>query len=778
MMLAEENTMLHHISLRLLFLFIGVQSLWGAQTISGTIIDKTTGLPVEDVNITTVDAGTTSDSEGRFSLVVNSEDTAIRISHIGYDPLELRLPLVNRTIKLTPRKIGLPEITIFANRSIDGVTPVSFSTVTPEEISLRYSTEDAPMILSAEPGMYAYSESGNGAGYSYLSIRGFDQSRIAVMLDNVSLNDNESHQVYWVDHGDILSDASVVEIQRGIGNSLYGAASFGGSVNVVTRISNPDEKYLVSMSSGSYQTHKFRVQYFSDALADGKVHYTGRLTFLRSQGYRQDSQSEQHSFLGGIEYQSRGIIHQFRALLGKELSRLQWDGISREMVNDPVLRRGKMAWTSPFTDDFLQQIFSFNSFIPIRKNLVFRNTAYLVTGNGYYEIEKTGVDFYSYNLDINEAFTNAEELVMTTDLLRRKWITNHYFGITPVITAEWSNFRFDTGFELREYQGHHHGDVSQFSDQNLSGMIPGWYRYYDYDGKKYSTTFFAQSVWNVNDNMNVTGDIQFQHHDWTFSRIPIGHFSDVDISATWNFFSPRLGFTFKLDPLTTVFGTYGTAMKEPSDEQIITADDVRDVPKAAQPEKVYDLELGFTRIVPSHTLKVNYYRMTYKNEIISDIYDFENTDFDIVTADATLHHGVEFEASFRSSPAIILEFNGSLSTATYRSGNHQDHRLPNVPGELMNLTIQYTPSEDYGFSSITRFVGRQYIEANNRRELSIDPFSTMDLGFWFAKDNWTMRVRINNIFDILYETYGYEYGSGYYWPGATRNTSLNLEFAL
>ena len=53
-----------------------------------------------------------------------------------------------------------------------------------------------PMVLAMEPGIYSYSESGNGTGYSYVSIRGFDQSRIAVMMDNVPLNDNESHQVY------------------------------------------------------------------------------------------------------------------------------------------------------------------------------------------------------------------------------------------------------------------------------------------------------------------------------------------------------------------------------------------------------------------------------------------------------------------------------------------------------------------------------------------------------------------------------------------------------
>ena len=43
---------------------------------------------------------------------------------------------------------------------------------------------------------YSYSDAGNGYGYSYLRIRGFDQARIAVNVNGVPLNTPESHQVY------------------------------------------------------------------------------------------------------------------------------------------------------------------------------------------------------------------------------------------------------------------------------------------------------------------------------------------------------------------------------------------------------------------------------------------------------------------------------------------------------------------------------------------------------------------------------------------------------
>src|SRR5204862_1280386 len=93
---------------------------------------------------------------------------------------------------------------------------------------------DTPMLLATLPGAYAASDAGNGIGYSYLTLRGFPQRRISVLVNGVPLNDPESHEVYWIDHPDLLASTSELQIQRGVGSALYGAAALGGSVNVET----------------------------------------------------------------------------------------------------------------------------------------------------------------------------------------------------------------------------------------------------------------------------------------------------------------------------------------------------------------------------------------------------------------------------------------------------------------------------------------------------------------------------------------------------------------
>ena len=229
--------------------------------ISGLIIDNQTNLPVSDVNILVTNSGATSDIEGKFLLFAEESDS-ISFSHIGYKSIKLKTS-ENMNVFLHPTSLIGNSVNVSAYRAISGLSPVSFSTLTQDEINLKYTAEDIPMVLASEPGVWAYSESGNGTGYSYASIRGFDQSRIAVLFDGVPMNDNESHQVYWVDHGDLLADTKDIQIQRGIGTSLYGSSSFGGSINVRTQIQSDKRNIEVSQGLGSYSTSKARIKYQS-----------------------------------------------------------------------------------------------------------------------------------------------------------------------------------------------------------------------------------------------------------------------------------------------------------------------------------------------------------------------------------------------------------------------------------------------------------------------------------------------------------------------------------
>ncbi len=744
--------------------------------IKGHVYDKVSGKPIQGANIIVGNNGTYSDEFGSFKILTDTPRD-IQVVVIGYKTEKLDFTENELNIYLEREALQSAPIEVTANKIITGITPVAYSNLNVEEINNQYVVEDVPMILSTEAGIHAYSESGNGTGYSYVSIRGFDQSRISVMLDNIPLNDNESHQVYWVDHGDILADADNVEIQRGIGNSLYGSSAFGGSINVQTKISSPIEKLTFTGSVGSYNTRKGSIKYYSGERFKS-LSLTARLSSINSDGYRDDSESEQTAFSFGLEHNKANLNNQFRVLIGKEISVLQWDGISQEMLNDRSLRTGKMDWTIPFTDDFLQQIYSLNTRYVLSQKVILRNVAYLVKGSGFYEVEKFGQDYYSYNLDVGNEYTDEEEQDLTVDFTRRKWIQNNYYGIVPTLTYNPGNLRLDVGFESRVYSGDHFGEVFHVFDPVLRAKLPNKYRYYEYTGNKFTLSAFGHLLYSFPFGLHLVGDIQLQKHDWELDQKKIGHAAGHNLKADWEFINPRFGFTYELNDNIAFFGNYGIAQKEPSDAQIIEADDVWSEPKEAAAEKIKDTEFGLNISLNALYLKLNGYRIDYFNEILSDIYDFAEGEFDVESADKTRHEGIEIEGGVKVTDNLSVRVNGAWSRNKFISGEYDGKTLTNVPNKLANITVDYESNKNYGIFVYGKYVGKQFIDKNNTSDLVIDPYFLVNLNGWIKFNQVKITARINNLFDTLYATYGYEYYGGYYWPGATRNYNISLQLDI
>src|SRR5690349_10907474 len=85
----------------------------------------------------------------------------------------------------------LERVMISAVRAA-GLAPISQKTMTKEDIRPRYFGQDVPLVLQgAAPSLTSYAETGNYWGYSYIRLRGIDQSRINLTLDGIPLNDPE-----------------------------------------------------------------------------------------------------------------------------------------------------------------------------------------------------------------------------------------------------------------------------------------------------------------------------------------------------------------------------------------------------------------------------------------------------------------------------------------------------------------------------------------------------------------------------------------------------------
>lgn len=216
-------------------------------TITGTVMDAEMNAPLPGANIIVKNTtnGTTSDFDGNFTLTSEAASGQVVISYVGYTPVTLSFNGNTNlgTITLVSDNT-LEEIVLVGTGVIDLAddrkTPVAVSTILASEIQEKIGTQDVTMTLANTPSVYVAGQAG-GFGDSRISVRGFDQSNTAFLLNGQPINGMEDGKMYWSNWSGISDIASVVQMQRGLGSSKLAISSVGGTVNFVTKTTDKRE---------------------------------------------------------------------------------------------------------------------------------------------------------------------------------------------------------------------------------------------------------------------------------------------------------------------------------------------------------------------------------------------------------------------------------------------------------------------------------------------------------------------------------------------------------
>src|SRR5205085_2507016 len=186
----------------------------------------------------------------------------------------------------------------------------SQKTLTQADLEPRYFGQDVPLLLQgAAPSLTSYAETGNYWGYSYIRLRGIDQSRINLTLDGIPLNDPEDQVLYFADFPDLANSLHSVQVQRGVGTSSNGTAAYAGSINMETiPLASSMRGGNVQLEGGSFGSMRASAEYQSGLLPNRFAFY-GRLSALTTNGYRYHSGVDGRSgFFSGGYFGDRDIV--------------------------------------------------------------------------------------------------------------------------------------------------------------------------------------------------------------------------------------------------------------------------------------------------------------------------------------------------------------------------------------------------------------------------------------------------------------------------------------
>ena len=448
----------------------------GDNLLRGVVSDER-GSPLVGATIIIVDtnSGVISGPSGDYSIEVASSGTyRVRVSFIGYAGFEGEIEINGDTQQdfvLTPSDIMAGEVVVNATRA-GKRTPQTYSIIDQETIKRRNTGMDIPFLLGLTPSLVETSEAGNGIGYTNMRIRGTDANRINITIDGIPLNDPESQQVFWVNLPDIASSVDNIQVQRGVGTSSNGPASFGATVSMETKMPENEPFVGVNGSFGSFNTSKMTLAAGS-GLLNGNFAVQMRISDLRSDGYVYRTGSEHRSAMITTTYRTSASLLKLNIIHGKEHTGIGWWGNPREMLD--VDRRynpageyydslGVRKFYDNESDNYIQTHFQLSWNRVAKDNLSFSLAAFYTIGEGYYEEYKDDALLADYGM--------LSASVNKTDLVRQKWMSNDYLGTIYSLKYSKGKIEWVIGGTANYFAGDHFGKIIWTEAGTDGGELP------------------------------------------------------------------------------------------------------------------------------------------------------------------------------------------------------------------------------------------------------------------------------------------------------------------
>ncbi len=663
---------------------------------------------------------------------------------------------------------SIEEVLISAVRAKDK-NPVTFTNISKEAIAPRNLGQDIPILLNYLPSVVTTTDAGAGVGYTYMRVRGSDGSRINVTLNGIPFNDSESQGTFFVNLPDFASSLESIQLQRGVGTSTTGAGAFGASVNMQTKAAQKNAYAEIANSVGSFGTRKHTLA-FGTGL-NKHFEMNARISNIHSNGYIDRASSDLFGYFFNANYITKNTIIKAIAFGGKEKTYQAWNGLEDEekLKNDRTYNSvgqytdasGAIKFYNNEIDNYNQNHFQLLWNQKYATNWQSNVALHYTIGKGYFEQYKEDASFADYNLPDFMGLT-------TTDLVRKRWLDNDFFGATYSINYNTNKTDIMIGGAANRYLGKHFGEViwTQY-------YVPSRNRYYDNYGNKDDVNVYTKASQQFG-KLNIFADLQYRV---VFYKANSTKFDDVN--DTFRFFNPKAGLNYQINSSNNIYAYFGIANKEPRRDDYENG--------AAKPERLFDYELGWKYTRSKIKLNVNAFFMQYKNQLVltGALNDVGSPIF--ANSGRSYRAGLEIESTVKPyywlfiSPNITLSQNKNQNFYFQRDGlltNLGNTNIAFSPNVIIGNNITLLPVKHFQVSLLSKFVGQQYMGNIDAKKSILPDYFVNDLSV-----NYEWKINkgiksvvfsglINNIFNRMYESNGYFYTYDDNWSSPTSITTI------
>jgi len=492
----------------LLCSFISFNSAFSQIIVKGNITDASTSEPLIGATIIFGKGkGTVTDIDGNYSFEISEGERNLTISYVGYKQLFKRINVSKNSsvFNFKLKTLLLNEVQVTADLAKERETPVAFSSIPIKKITEELASQDIPMILNSTPGVYA-TQSGGGDGDARITIRGFNQRNVAVMIDGIPVNDMENGWVYWSNWFGLDAVTSNIQVQRGLGASKLAIPSVGGTMNILTKGTGNKAGGKIKQEIGSFGKLRTSIGYNTGKLKNGWG-LTLAGSYKQGNGFVDETSSQGFFYYTKIQKELgkhvlslsvmgapqnhgqrsyKSDIATYDTTYARELG--DTSSFSGRIVNKGIQFNKHWGyldrWTLNSNGDTINNNetlntrknyyhkpqFSLRDFWTVNKKLYISNISYLSIGNGggtglsgntdnydaqgQYNLQ----DAYNSNSDNVDQFYSQEN--KSTTYLRSS-INNHFwYGLLSTINYKYSDsLTLSGGLDYRYYKGEHYREV-------------------------------------------------------------------------------------------------------------------------------------------------------------------------------------------------------------------------------------------------------------------------------------------------------------------------------
>ncbi|MDF0719859.1 TonB-dependent receptor [Kaistella sp. PBT33-4] len=624
----------------------------------------------------------------------------------------------------------------------DKRTPMTFQNIYSKDIKAKSTGQEPSFLLSETPSITNYSDGGNSQGYSYYRIRGIDQTRINTTFDGMPMNEPEDQGAYFSNYPDILNSVSKIQIQRGVGTTKNGVASYGGSVQLFSPNLADTTKTTFGLGYGSFNSMRVFGEYNS-GIKNKKALYV-RASQVYSDGYKYHSSNNSQSvFLsGGLFYDK--FTWKLNFLAGNQQNDMAWIGVSDSLINIDRQTNGNHKQEK---DRFFQMLTQLQNHWQINHSSSLQSSVYYTFLKG------------NYDFDLNNFLG-----MPSTNELYNYAVQSNFVGIFSNYTFSKKQFNLTSGIHGNIYNRQHTG-----SEKALGQL-------YQNTGYKNEMSFFTKADYTFK-MLTFFADVQYRYVNFDYKG------SVALQKLEWNFINPKAGLSVAVKPNYSLYYSLGYTGREPTRNDMfggnddLLADSLGNaVLFNTKPEYVLNHELGFRFKKSKLNFDVNLYYMDFKNEIVLDGKFGPNGLALTNNVEQSFRTGLELSVNYKVSKHFSLVNNSSFNYSRIKEQTETFSPIL-TPPIIINQEAVFSKN-NFAIALSARYQHHSFIDFAN--EEKVNSYFLLNSRASYSIKGFQFSVFLNNITNAKYFNHGYVDfdGSKKYFVQAPTNFYASIQYSF